>query len=336
MQVNNKSFLRSFLFIAMLALVLVAAGCASNTNQETPANSEEPAPTEEAQQEATEDAEYTVTHAMGETTIKGTPQRVVILTNEGTEALLELGVTPVGAVNSGVGDTWYPHILDKMSGVAELGDERQPNMELIASLEPDLIIGNKVRQEEIYTQLSNIAPTVFSEDLAGQWKENFTLYAEALNKQEEGKQALERYQQHVDHAKSELGDKLSTKVSVVRFLPTNVRIYLKDTFSGTVLSDLGFARPESQDIDEFIAVITKEQMADMDGDIMFFFNADYDEEKGGTKMQEEWMNDPLYQNLQVAKNKKAFQVDEVIWNLSGGIISATKLVDELLSYAKEM
>lgn len=42
----------------------------------------------------------TVEHAMGKTEVPANPKRVVILTNEGTEALLELGVKPVGAVKS--------------------------------------------------------------------------------------------------------------------------------------------------------------------------------------------------------------------------------------------
>ena len=45
-----------------------------------------------------------VEHAMGKTEVPANPKRVVILTNEGTEALLELGVKPVGAVKSWTGD----------------------------------------------------------------------------------------------------------------------------------------------------------------------------------------------------------------------------------------
>ena len=54
------------------------------------------------------DEARTVKHAMGETVLTGTPERVVVLTQEGTEAVLELGITPVGAVNSGLGDSWFP------------------------------------------------------------------------------------------------------------------------------------------------------------------------------------------------------------------------------------
>ncbi|UXN73978.1 hypothetical protein N8D56_01040 [Devosia sp. A8/3-2] len=42
-----------------------------------------------------------ITHAMGTTEVPDSPQRIVILTNEGTEALLAVGIKPVGAVRSG-------------------------------------------------------------------------------------------------------------------------------------------------------------------------------------------------------------------------------------------
>ena len=48
-----------------------------------------------------------ITHAMGTTDVPDNPQRVVILTNEGNEALLAVGVIPVGAVESWKGNPWY-------------------------------------------------------------------------------------------------------------------------------------------------------------------------------------------------------------------------------------
>ncbi|GBF73711.1 hypothetical protein PA598K_02027 [Paenibacillus sp. 598K] len=300
----------------------------ANANQATSEQTSDPSSAEAT--EASQDETRQVAHAMETTELTGTPERVVVLTQEGTEALLELGVTPVGAVNSGLGDGWFPHIAEQMAGVTELGDESQPNLELILSLQPDLIIGNKIRHEEIYAQLKEIAPTVLSEDLAGKWKVNFALYAQALNKQTEGETAMAAYDAHIAEAKATLGDKTQLQVSLVRFLPETVRIYQKDTFAGVIMSDLGVARPASQDVDNFMEVIEKERIEALDGDVMFYFNADYDEEKGGTKNQQAWMADPLFANLNVGKNNTAFQVDEVIWNLSGGIKSANLLIDQLV------
>src|SRR6218665_2436248 len=119
-----------------------------------------------------------ITHAMGTTEVPDSPQRVVILTNEGTEALVDLGVIPVGAAESWDQSPYYDHFEGKLEGVPTLGYENAVNLELIAALEPDLIIGNKVRQEAVYEQLSAIAPTVFSEDLSGDWQLNYMTYAQ--------------------------------------------------------------------------------------------------------------------------------------------------------------
>src|SRR3954469_25292306 len=166
--------IKTILTLFSVLTIFLLAACGGGNEEK--ANEKKDAPKTAAEKS------YTVEHAMGSTTIKGTPKKVVILTNEGTEALLALGVKPVGAVQSFTGDPWYDHIADQMKDVKVVGVESEVNVEAIAALKPDLIIGNKMRQEKIYEQLSAIAPTVFAETLRGDWKENFKLYAKALNK----------------------------------------------------------------------------------------------------------------------------------------------------------
>ena len=277
----------------------------------------------------TEDTSYTVEHAMGSTTLEKTPKKVVILTNEGTEALLALGVTPVGAVQSWTGDPWYDHIADEMKDAEVVGLESEVNVEAIAALQPDLIIGNKMRQEAIYEQLSAIAPTVFAEDLRGNWKNNFELYAKALNKEEKGKEIIEAYDTRIADLKEQLGDKLNMKVSMVRFMAGDVRIYQKDSFSGVILEQLGFARPESQNVDEFaIKGATKEQMPLMDGDILFYFTYETGDD-AASELEKEWLEDPLFKNLEVAKKGEVHKVDDVIWNTAGGVKAANLMLDDI-------
>lgn len=183
---------------------------------------------------------------MGETKITKTPKRVVVLTNEGTEAILSMGVKPVGAVKSWLGNPWYDHIESDMKGVEVVGVEHEVNLEKIASLKPDLIIGNKVRQEKVYDKLSAIAPTVFSDTLSGDWKENFKLYAKALNREEEGNKVLSKFDAHLEDIKQKLGDKVNQEVSVVRFMAGTSRIYYTDSFSGVIFDQLGFKRVKQQ------------------------------------------------------------------------------------------
>lgn len=271
-----------------------------------------------------------VKHAMGDDTkISGTPQRVVVLTNEGTEALLALGIKPIGAVKSWTGDPWYPHIKDQMEGVTVVGDESQPNIELIASLKPDLIIGNKLRQEKIYDQLKAIAPTVFSETLRGEWQSNFKLYAEAVGKTAEGDKIIAEYDARTADFKAKAGDKLKQKVSVVRFMAGKTRIYLDDTFTGVAFSKLGITRPDNQKYsDTFVEEITKERLPEVDADMLFYFTYDTGDGKGN-EMEKEMLNDPLWKSLNVVKNNKAIRVDDAIWNTAGGVIAANLMLDEL-------
>lgn len=313
---KSKSIL-SILSI-MFMLILTACGGSNDNGSE-----------ENASDSKKEDTSYTVEHAMGTTTIAKTPERVVILTNEGTEALLELGVTPVGAVQSWTGDPWYDHIADEMKNTKVVGLESEVNVEAIAALQPDLIIGNKMRQEGVYEQLSAIAPTVFADDLRGNWKNNFELYSKAVNKEEKGKEVIEAYDSRIADLKEQLGDKLTMKVSMVRFMAGDVRIYQKDSFSGVILDQLGFARPESQDVDEFaIKGATKEQMPLMDGDILFYFT--YETGDGAASdLENEWLEDPLFNNLKVAQKGEVYKVDDVIWNTAGGVKAANIMLDDI-------
>ncbi|KMY53282.1 iron siderophore-binding protein [Bacillus sp. FJAT-27231] len=324
---KRKSF-STLLAAFLLVIVFALAGCGQEekqTSQKNKASNET---------DTTESKPYMVEHAMGKTEIKGDPERVVILTNEGTEALLALGVTPVGAVQSWTGDPWYNHIKDKMKGVKSVGNEGEPSVETIASLKPDLIIGNKMRHEKIYEQLSAIAPTVFAETLRGDWKENFELYAKAVNKEKEGNKVIADFDKRVEELKGKLGDKLNEKVSIVRFMPGEVRIYHKDTFSGVILDQLGFARPEGQDQPDFAEKnVTKERIPAMDGDVLFYFTYDPAETKGeGPKLEDEWINDPLFKNLNVVKNNNIHKVDDAIWNTAGGVLAANLFLNDIEKY----
>lgn len=274
-----------------------------------------------------------IEHAMGSTEIKGEPQRVVILTNEGTEALLELGVKPVGAVKSWTGDPWYKHIEKEMEGVENLGDESQVNIEAVLALKPDLIIGNKMRHEKIYDQLSKIAPTVYSDTLRGEWKTNLEFYAKVLNKEKEGKDIIKKFDDRVTSIAELAGDKLKTELSIVRFMPGKTRIYLGDTFSGTILKQIGFTRPENQRSSEFTIEIGEERIKEADGEVIFYFT--YETGNGeGSSREKEWLENPLFKTLNASKNNKVYKVDDAIWNTAGGVKAANLMLNDIEEFIK--
>jgi iron complex transport system substrate-binding protein len=327
----RKNRFSSLLAALMLVAIFALAGCSNAEKQ----SSEENNASNEAKTE--ENNPYTVEHAMGTTEIKKTPKRVVVLTNEGTEALLAMGVKPVGAVQSWLGNPWYDHIKSDMEGVEVVGVEHEVSLEKIAALKPDLIIGNKLRQEAVYDKLSAIAPTVFSDTLRGDWKENFKLYAKALNREEKGNEVLSQFDAHVEDLKQKLGDKVNQEVSVVRFMAGTARIYYTDSFSGVIFDQLGFKRAPQQKelftadnkLGNLAVEVGKEAIPKMDGDILFYFTYAPEGDQKALNTAKEWTNDPLWKNLDVVKKGNAHEVSDAVWNTAGGVIAANQMLNEL-------
>ncbi|WEK02921.1 MAG: iron-siderophore ABC transporter substrate-binding protein [Candidatus Devosia phytovorans] len=269
-----------------------------------------------------------ITHALGVTDVPDAPQRIAILTNEGTEALLHIGVVPVGAAQSWEADPFYAHIADQLGDTVSLGTETAINLEVLASLEPDLIIGTKVRQEKIYEQLSAIAPTVMSETIGADWLKNFSFYGDVVGRGEEAAAKVAALEARAAELGVAIGDGINEEISLVRFAPGRTRIYSDHSFPGVVLDLVGFQRPELQRSEETFVQIGKERIPEMGGDRIFYFAPDDDPAESLSNL-DEWLNDPLFVQLDAAKNDKVSRVEELAWNLGGGIYSAYMMLDDI-------
>lgn len=273
----------------------------------------------------------TIEHAMGTTDVTCPPQRVVTLGQGATDTTLALGIQPVGVVDPWGGE-WYAYIAEQVQGIPSVGSETQPNLEAISALQPDLILGSKLRHQAIYEQLSAIAPTVFAETIGRAWKDNVPLYASALCREDQGRELLADWQERVNDFQEQMGDRLATEVSLVRFRDDEVRIYTTG-FPGSVLRDAGLSRPESQQVENWetspqVLTLSKEQIPLMDADTMFYMVSNWGDE-AGTEVQTEWTDHPLWQTLQVVQDGEVHPVDEDHWNLGGGIQAANRMLDDL-------
>lgn len=305
--------------IMIYGLCLVLVGCAG-----TPSES---GSKDAVQSVAPATTQSTITHAMGETAVPSNPQRVVVLTNEATDMVLALGITPVGAVKSWAGDPYYDYLADEMAEVPVVGDEMQPSLEQIVALQPDLIIGSQVRQEQIYEQLSAIAPTVFSETIGEPWQENLRLYGQALNRADEAETLLADWEARVAQLRQQFADQ-DIQVSLVRFLPGMTRIYLKDSFPGQIVQDVGLQRPASQSEAGFAQEVSFEQIPQMEADVLFYF-VQADNAPSPNAVANTWLSHPLWQQLDVVQAGNAHAVSDVVWTTAGGIQAAHLLLDDL-------
>lgn len=274
----------------------------------------------------------TVEHAMGETEIKGTPGRIVVLDTGELDSAMSLGVTPVGSVEA-VEGLGFPSYLENVKSIENVGTIEEPNLEKIAALEPDLILSSKLRHEQIYDQLSQVAPTVFTETTGVTWKGNFAKHAEAMNREAEAKEIMADYESRLRDFGQAMGGRLGEKeVSVVRFLPGETRIYQKESFIGTVLEDAGLPRPPSQDVDEFaILNASSEFIPKMGGDVIFV--TVYGPEDETT--QREITTDPLWSKLDAVRQDRVYEVSDDLWMLGIGPTAANGVVDDLETHLAE-
>ncbi|KOG16232.1 MULTISPECIES: ABC transporter substrate-binding protein [Streptomyces] len=266
----------------------------------------------------------TLTHALGRTELKAAPKRVVVLDVGELDNVVSLGVQPVGYAPS-EGDDGIPGYLKKDAGTPKsVGTINNLNLEAIANLQPDLILGSQLRAADKYDELSKIAPTVFSIRPGFTWKENYLLNAAALDRTAEAKEKLAAYETKAKRLGTDIGPDKPT-VSMVRYLPGKIRLYAKASFIGTILEDVGLPRPENQRIDELAAEISPEKIDEADAD--WIFTGVYGDAKA-TKKDTAQAN-PLWKGLKAVKAGQAKDVPDETWYLGLGVTAANSVLDDL-------
>jgi iron complex transport system substrate-binding protein len=269
----------------------------------------------------------TITHAMGKTQIKAQPKRVVVLDVGELDNVVSLGLKPVGLAPT-EGSPQLPSYLTNAGSPKNVGTINNLNLEAIAALKPELILGSQLRAADKYDELSQIAPTVFSIRPGFTWKENYLLNAAALDKTAEAKANLAAYEQK---AKA-LGEKLGADkpiVSMVRYLPNGViRLYANASFIGTILKDVGVPRPKNQDIEDLAAEISAENINQADADVIF--TGVYGDAKATDKAKAQ--GNPLWGSLKAVKAGHAYDVPDETWYLGLGVVAANEILADLDKY----
>ncbi|MDX3072888.1 iron-siderophore ABC transporter substrate-binding protein [Streptomyces sp. NPDC088354] len=270
----------------------------------------------------------TIKHAMGSTELPAQPKRVVVLDVGELDNVVSLGVKPVGLAPT-EGSPDLPSYLKKDAGTPKnIGTINSLNLEAIAALKPDLILGSQLRAAASYDELSKIAPTVFSIRPGFTWKQNYLLNAAALDKTAQAQANLAAYEKRA----KELGDRLGANkptVSMVRYMPEGtIRLYANDSFIGTILKDVGIPRPKNQDIEDLAAEISAENIDQADAD--WIFSGVYGDPKATDRTKAQ--GNPLWKNLRAVKDGHAFDVPDETWYLGLGVTAADAVLDDLQKY----
>ncbi|WP_373954630.1 Fe(3+) dicitrate ABC transporter substrate-binding protein [Exiguobacterium acetylicum] len=280
------------------------------------------------QAEQTNEKTRTITHEAGKTKVPEKPKKVVALEFSFVDALDELGITPVGIAQENKTDV--SGLLGKDIEFTEVGTRQQPNLEVISSLQPDLIIGDFNRHKGIYKQLQEIAPTIILKSRNATYEENidsFKTIAEAVGKTKQMNDRLALHEERLQAAKKKVDPNDDRKVMVGVFRADSLTAHGETSFDGELLEKIGIENAVTKTAEPTVT-ITLEQMVKWDPDVIFMAEAD-------PKLLKEWKDNPLWNQITAVKNGEVYEVNRDLWTRYRGLDAAEQIVDEAIQLLKQ-
>lgn len=273
------------------------------------------------------------------------PQRIVALSEPTLDGLVALGITPVGAT-AGRGQSTVPaYLADKLKGVPLLGAVAQPNYEAIAAATPDLIVvdGTSINNNaEAIARLRKIAPTVVTGYAGGDWRSNFTVLADAVNRAAAGKQVIADYDAHVASAKAALSHYAGKTFSIVRWQGGAPALILSELPQGIALHDVGLARPPAQNHKGpgHSDPVSLENLDRIDADYLFFGtlggSSVGNRNAGGAvdvaaseQALAQARKVPGFDQLNAVEQGHVIPVDGSVWTTTGGPVLMNRIVSDI-------
>lgn len=272
--------------------------------------------------------EKTIVHDFGTTELKKVPKRIVILDNLYGEILDPLHITPVGATTGQADSQEFSTLFKKQykdAKVVSVGWQGSPDLDKIAELKPDLILMTG-EQEDLYEELSEIAPTVgyqINTDENWDYHETSLKVAEIFDKRDEMKKDLDRVDAReavfVENVKAKFGNQ---KLMYLRVTDNDIRYYAYGHF-GYLYDTYHFNRAETFNPDDMFQVIDPDKLKDINPDLLIV-QADSQE-----LLDNKLKNNPVWSSLKAVQNNKVIYADYSTYMLGFGIVSQKAIMKQI-------
>ena len=272
--------------------------------------------------------EKTIVHDFGTTELKKAPKRIVILDNLYGEILDPLDITPVGATTGQADSQEFSTLFKKQykdAKVVSVGWQGNPDLDKIAELKPDLILMTG-EQEDLYDELSEIAPTVgyqINTDENWDYHETSLKVAEIFDKRDEMKKDLDRLDAReavfAENVKAKFGNQ---KLMYLRVTDNDIRYYAYGHF-GYLYDTYKFNRAETFNPDDMFQVIDSDKLKDINPDLLIV-QADSQE-----LLDNKLRNSPVWTSLKAVQNNKVIYADYSTYMLGFGIVSQEAIMKQI-------
>lgn len=300
-----------------------------------------------------------VEHELGTTEICGQPEKIAVLSPHILDIVLALGAQP-GAYAETVAlnvarfnkpSEQIPYLGDRIvTQPVNLGDRKNPSLEKLTLLKPDLILSEDWLVRDQYPLLSQIAPTMlFTDKKNGQqhWRNTIDGIAKALGREARADQVKTTFRQQLAAARQTLAPVVETFPDVLILAVNNDMTHVEiaaDSTVGDLLKEIGFQLVFPDPIaggETRWRLISPEILPTLKADIAIVIVWDdagfYNPE---AKLRERWNETPILREMSAAKANRIFFVDYQLWgsNIRGPItdeLILDKLPDMLLPLTNE-
>ncbi|WP_285767310.1 Fe(3+) dicitrate ABC transporter substrate-binding protein [Peribacillus sp. SI8-4] len=308
------------IFILLFTMMMILSGC--NTSQKT-------TEADQTSAEAKNQNIRTIKHEMGETEIKNTPKKIVTLELSFVDSLNGLGMEPIGISDDNKKDM-ITKLVGKEIDYTSVGTREQPNLEVISSLQPDLIIADAERHKGIYKDLQKIAPTIILKSRESTYQENldsFKTIAKAVNQEAAAAKRLTEHEKTIEDLKAKLTVNTNMTVLPAVVRDTSFQAHTSSSYDGELLERLGLKNAIQQDQPH--AEMNLEQLVEIDPDVLLLANNE------GKLLTDEWKDNPLWKNLKAVKNGQVYSVDRDLWTRYRGVVSAEAIAKDTIKMLDE-
>ena len=309
-------------YIVSLAIVLLGVGltgCGATNNEGTNDSTSKTSTSSPAKKETIE-----VTDSNGKLSVPKKPTKVVVFDNGSLDTLDALGVgdTIVGAATDNL-----PTYLKEYKKVESAGGIKEPDLEKINQMKPDLIIISG-RQSDFLEQLQAIAPTMYlAVDPTDTWnsiKHNVETLGQVFGKEKSAKKQLAELETNISETKEKAAAS-NEKALAVLVNEGQLSAFGKDSRFGIIYDTFGFA-----EADDAIKASTHgqsvsyEYVLEKNPDILFVI--DRTKAIGGDDSNNNVADNQLVAQTTAGKNNKVLSLQPDVWYLSGGGLESVKLM----------
>ncbi|PTO72173.1 ABC transporter substrate-binding protein [Vibrio splendidus] len=270
-----------------------------------------------------------IKHEMGSASFDATPKKVVALDWALTETVLSLGVELQGVADAQGYQQWVVK-PELNSNVTDVGSRREPNLELLTALKPDVILISE-HMAAAYHQLNKIAPVlVFSiYSKKKQPLESATNITLSLGKLFDKEQRAQQVIDETSNRLSDNGEKVraagnSDKPLIfARFInDKTLRIHSQGSLAQATISSMGLKNDwqEQTNLWGFSTTGTERLAEHQKANVMIFGPLQEEERKQLTQS-------PLWQAMEFTRTDSVYELPS-IWTF-GGLISAQRFSDHI-------